>query len=197
MTTTATPTLTMDDQHVYRLGDVVLPSVTQVIGSVLPGWQADPWYLERGSALHHGCRLFDEGRLDWSSVAPEIEGRVRAWEQFRKDWPAKMLACEMPMVHSIYNYAGTLDRVFQSEAGLTLLDIKSSIAPQVALQLGAYSQLWNEVGAGTISRGAAVELRDNGTYSAEWFTKREVEQGGRIFLACLTIHSFKKKHNLT
>lgn len=190
---TTAPELTMDAEHRYKIGDVALVSVTQVISDILPGWQADPWYMERGTAMHHACALLDAGTLDWSTVAPEIEGRVRAWEKFRKDYPAKMIACEMRLHHPIYNYAGTLDRILVEADAVVVADIKSTIAPQVQIQLGAYSLLWT---GAAIHRGAAIELHDDATYKCQWFTKKETEHGGRIFLAALTLHNFKRKAGL-
>lgn len=191
-----TATLTMDAEHRYRIGDVEIPSVTQVIGSVLPGWQADEWYMQRGSAMHHGCRLMDEGRLDWSSVAPEIEGRLRAWKAFRDSFAAEVLVSERPVHHKIFRFAGTLDRIFVDAHGhLIIADIKSTICPQVEVQLGAYKRAFDDSGADlrAIGRGVAVELSDNGTYRTQWFTNKELTYSGQIFLACLSIYGFKRK----
>lgn len=197
MTTATAPQLTMDSDHRYRIGGVEIPSVTQVINSVLPGWKADEYFLTRGSAMHAGCELMDAGTLDWSSVAPEIEGRLRAWQKFREEYPATVAACEVPLSHQLYRFAGTLDRVFVEPYAHVIGDIKSSIAPQVVIQLGAYSLLWEARGNAKISRGVAIELTDAGTYRTKWFTRRELEHGGRIFLACLSIHSFKLREKIS
>lgn len=179
--------------HHYTLNGRVIPSVTQVINSVVPGWQADEWYMQRGTAMHHGCRLMDEGLLDWSSVAPEIEGRLRAWEKFRAEFPARVLYSERKFSHPTYGFAGTIDRFFE---GAIIADIKSTICPQVKLQLGGYSLLLNSISTRSsknMCAGVAVELRDDASYRTEWFTAKQVEEGSRIFLACLTVHNFKAK----
>ncbi len=194
------PRLTFDQEsHRYAVDGRAIPSVTQVINSILPGWKADEWHMQKGTAMHYGCRLMDEGRLDWSSVAPEIMGRLRAWEKFRAEYPPKVLASEAPLAHPTFRFAGTLDRVFVSSgAALALCDIKSTIAPQVKVQLGAYKLLWDECSndSRTITEGVAVELSDDGTYRTLWIDRKELERCGRVFLACLTIQGFKTKENL-
>ena len=187
-----------ESSHRYTLDGKVIPSVTQIIGDVFPGWQADEWYMAKGSAMHHGCRLIDEGRLDWTSVAPEIVGRLRAWERFRADYPAQVIAAELPLAHPLYRFAGTLDRVFLDKSSkLIIADIKSTIVPQVKVQLAAYKLLRDDCYKQSIpiTSGAAVELRDNGTYSAMWLTRKELELSARTFLAALTVYNWKKKEN--
>ncbi len=185
-------------EHAYRIDGVRVPSVTQVIRHVVPGFQADPYYLQRGTAIHHGCRLLDDGKLDWSSVAPEILPRIQAWEKFRHDWPAELVANEKPLGNPLLMFAGTLDRLFRWEGKLVLADIKSSFEPQSFLQLGGYANLVagnSEVGQ-RVHRGVVVEVRDDGTYRAEWRDQGALRRAEQQFLACLTIYGFMKTHNL-
>jgi hypothetical protein len=192
------PGLTIDADHVYRFNGVQVPSVTQVINSIMPGWQADEWYLQRGTAMHHGCRLHDDGKLDWSSVAPEIAGRVRAWQKFRSQFPAKVVACEQSLCHPVFMFAGTLDRALLADGALVICDLKSSIAPQVKVQLGAYRLLW-EHHAGVVTRntkGLAVELSDDGSYRTLWVDRGELDRCGRTFLSALTVFNFKQRESL-
>ena len=45
-------TLTFDEAtHVYQISGVIVPSVTGIIGHILPGWKASDWYLQRGRAV--------------------------------------------------------------------------------------------------------------------------------------------------
>jgi hypothetical protein len=186
------------ESHIYTLGKQKVPSVTQVINSILPGWQADEWYMQKGTAMHHGCRLMDEGRLDRTSVSFEIAGRLDAWEKFRAECPGKILAAEHPMAHPLFRFAGTLDRVFVVNDAVTLVDIKSSISPQAKVQLGAYKTLWDTCSSGhIITKGVAVELSDDGSYRTLWLDRKELELCARTFLACLTIYNFKQKERLS
>lgn len=192
-----TTELTFDaEAHAYKLDGSPLPSVTQVIRAVLPGWQASEWYLQRGRALHHGCRLLDEGRLNWNTVSPEIEPRITAWLHFRADWKATPILAEKPMAHSLYRYAGTPDRVFDRDDRLTVCDLKSSIEPQVKLQLGAYSLLWAHQSQRKISQAVAVQLNDDGTYRTLWLNAAELRKAELAFLATLTVYGFMQQHRL-
>lgn len=190
------------EKHEYRIDGRIVPSVTEVIGAVLPGWQADSFYLSRGRAMHHACHLADEGRLDWDSVHPEIAGRVRAWQKFREDFPAKVVASETPIGHRIYGFAGTLDRVLESYGELIICDLKSSIAAQVRLQLAAYRMLWSYGGPADapmihpmIRRAVAVELHDD-AYKTLWMRPDELLRCEKQFLACLSVFNFIQEHNL-
>lgn len=190
--------LTFDEAtHTYRLDGRVVPSVTQVIGSVLPGWQADEWYLQRGRALHHACALLDRGVLNWDSVAPEIIGRVRAWQRFVADSRAIIMGIETPHADSVYRFAGTIDRIlFVDGVELPVIcDLKSTIEPQVRVQLGGYSVL-SGVGGKRPRRAVAVELHDDATYKTLWLNDHEMRRAEQTFLAALTVHNFKTMHGI-
>lgn len=183
--------------HSYRLNGSPVPSVTQVINSVLPGWKADEWYLQRGRAVHHGCRLMDGHCLDWATVATEIQPRIEAWVKFRDSRPTdKILLCEEPLAHPGYRFAGTLDRVFGDGKTEIIADIKSTIEPQVRVQLGGYSLAWTEHTGRKAGKAVAVELRDDGTYSTLWLDTHELRRAEQTFLAALTVFNFKTLHKI-
>lgn len=184
------------EQHRYTLRGTPLPSVTQVIKEFLPTWQADEWYLQRGTAMHYGCALLDEGRLDWSTVAPEIAGRIRAWQKFRADFGGEVVAVEQSLAHPLYQFAGTIDRIIVADGAVIVADLKSSIAPQVKMQLGAYSLLWANSEKRKVTKGVAVELKDDGAYRTFWMNQRELQLGERAFLAALTLFNFKSKEGI-
>lgn len=191
--------LTFDpEKHEYRQAGRVLPSVTQILRATLPAWQASEWYLQRGRALHHACRLLDEGRLDRSSVAPEIGPRVRAWERFVADSGCMVLAenIERKMASAKYGFAGTCDRVILFRNVLYVLDLKSTLAAQVAVQLGGYKLLLRESTEVTCLRAVAVELRDTGEYKAKWIDYPELRLAEQTFLSCLTVFNFMQANNL-
>lgn len=190
--------LTFDaETHTYRVDGVAVPSVTGIINAILPVWQADEWYLQRGAAIHYGCALMDCGELDWQSVAPEIEPRIMAWGKFRTDWPADIVAVETAVSHSLYRYAGTLDRMFVRSGDLVVCDIKSSIAPQVRPQLGGYALAWNATHPKQkVKSAVAVELRDDGTYRADWLSTADLRRAEQQFIALLTVFNFASEHNL-
>lgn len=190
------------ETHTYRMAGRVLPSVTQVVGAILPGWRASEFFLQRGRALHHACALHDRGILDESTVAEEIAPRLRAWRKFLADSGAeipnpKKDYIEIPRGHGLYGYAGTADRLLCHNGHWVVCDLKSTNSPQVIVQLGGYALL---LGAGETgikcTRGVSVELRDNGDYRAMWLKKEDLRQGEQAFLAALTVFNFMDKHHL-
>lgn len=191
-------TLTFDAvTHSYSLAGRPLPGVTSVINALLPGWQADDWYLQRGQALHHGCRLLDSGTLDWLTVHEQIRPRIKAWMKFTTDYPAEILAMEQPMASEKYGFAGTPDRVFLDPAGkVVVADIKSSYAAQARLQLGAYSLLVTDNLNRQPVKAVIVELAESGAYKTCWLDKWELRRAEQQFLAVLTVFNFAKQHNL-
>ncbi len=80
------PELTLDENHVYRLDAKVLDGLTSTIKEAgLIRSNGDPWYMERGTAVHLATEYFDRGTLDEETVDPQIEGYLASWKTFRKD----------------------------------------------------------------------------------------------------------------
>lgn len=192
-------TLEFDEvHHEYRLNGKVLPSVTAIIRAIIPPQYefAGEWHMNRGTATHRACELADQGRLDWSSVDPEIEPRVRAWQRFRLDWPAEIMANESRLAHEGLRYAGTIDRMFRHQGKLVLADIKNSIVPQVRLQLGLYSLAWTATHRTKVDRAVAVELLENGNYKCHWLSPPELRQAERQGVALKAVYDFAELHGL-
>jgi hypothetical protein len=188
------------DSHTYAVNGRQLPSVTQVIRAVVPGWQAGEWYLQRGRAVHHGCRLLDESQIDWETVDPLIRPQLGAWQDFRRTNGYTVGVVEASFYHPIYQYAGTIDRTLRRGRELWICDIKSSIEPQVIPQLGGYA-LMLEHGMRNLTKeklagGVAVQLKKDGDYKCHWLDKKELQEAGRIFLAMLTVYNFTTKHGI-
>lgn len=190
-------TLDFDESsHTYTLDGKRLPSVTQIIQSLLPMPQVDPWYLERGTATHKACELLDRGTLNFFSVDPAIENRVKAWIKFRRDWPAEIIANEKRLASAKHQFAGTVDRVFEHAGRAVIADLKNSVTPQVRLQLAAYSLLFTENVGGKACSAVAVELLESGEYRCHWIEERELRRLERQFLALLSVYSFAEQHKI-
>lgn len=188
-------TLTFDAAlHQYRLGEREVPSVTQVIDAVLPGWHASEWHKLRGTAVHRACQLLDERRLEWSSVDPQIKGRLQAWTKFLADARASILGVEMQLGSVAFQFAGTLDRLLQIDGDVVLADIKGTIEPQVELQLGGYSLLCPKHKKPV--RAVAVQLGDDERYKTRWLPKRQLRLAENAFLATLTVFNFMKANGI-
>lgn len=183
--------LTFDKaSHEYRLGGVVVPSVTTIVHSVIPGFQAEQRYLERGTRLHQLCQDFDDDFLDMNDVPAENLGRVHAWAKFRKDFPAKIIAVEKPMASERYLFAGTMDRGLSVRHARIVCDLKSTIEPRVRIQLSLYSLLWEETDGVKPDKAVAVELRATGEYRCLWMDRRELRLAEQTALGVLSTFNF-------
>lgn len=183
--------------HSYYLGDRRLIGVSEAIqaAGLKDFSRVEPAVLERarqrGTAVHAACHYLDDGDLDWSTVSPEIEPYVRAWERFKKDTGVELLRIEKPLFHATLGYAGTPDRVVNLYPHKGIIDLKT-YAPDVVtgIQLAGYSYL--ELGQQSpldAPKRWGLWLKDDGKYSLTEFTDNGDE---RIFLACLDICKFKK-----
>lgn len=192
------PALTIDEQHVYRLSDGrVLPGVTTVIRSLAPGRTIDPWYLQRGSAVHLAVHLEMTGKLDWGSVDQQIKGRVEAALRFVKDAKLHVLLQETALWSHRYMFAGTLDLYALTPEGTHLLvDWKGSLEPHCEPQMGAYSLLLEDAKMLPAQLAVAVETHDDGSYKCRYFQKPAIKAAQQTFLSMLTVHNWKQRHNL-
>ena len=186
-----------EESHRYTIDGEVLPSVTGIIGRILPyDYNASEWHMQRGAATHRACELLDNASLDWLTVDPEILPRVQAWEKFRLDMPMDLVAVEERLAHSGLRFAGTLDRIFRRNGKLICADIKNSVSAQVKLQLALYSLLWTHNKKQTIDSAVAVELTEDGNYKCFWMTARELRIAERQALALLTVFNFARENSL-
>ena len=115
------------DGHVYLHGDQPIPSVTQIISEMglMSDFAVDPWYLERGSAVHLACEYLDKNCLDWDSLDDEIRPRVEAYQKFKKDYSFEPRMIEQPVHSHVLNVACTPDRMGIVDNYLSVIEIKS------------------------------------------------------------------------
>lgn len=183
--------------HTYRLGDRVLPSVTQIIGP-LTDWSKVPAdVLDRkrafGSAVHLACELDDAGELDEAATHPEVMQRVVAWRQYLAAAHARVLFCEgqLRTHHPRLGFAGTPDRVVRVEDEHWLIDLKTSdLASRTwGVQLAGYQLLLENHSGLPIHRRASVRLKDDGDFRVDVFRNPNDEL---CFRACLAVHQWKE-----
>ena len=158
--------LTFDEkEHIYRLGDEILPSVTEVIkGAGLAGdFMPDPWYLQRGSLVHAASALLDRNDLDESSLDPAIAGYVQGYRNFLKETGFVPEVIEVPRFNPKLMFAGTPDRVGRLDGEGIVLDLKTGVSrPRWhRLQTAAYVLLSPE----HPEKRAALYLAADGGYS--------------------------------
>jgi len=176
--------------HTYHLDGSPVPSVTQVLGDIIPGWHAEEWYLQRGTAVHACAALVAQGQPFLHD--PQIDGQVAAVRRFFREVQPEVIACEERVYSARHRYAGTLDLIAKIAGTLTLIDWKASISKSVPYQLAAYALAYSEpVKQGRIRRGVAVQLKADGTYRmSETYDLRRYEAG---FLAMLGAHNIRRE----
>lgn len=201
--------VTLDEAtHTYRLGDRVLPSVTQIGDwmDAYAGVSPDVMALaaDRGRAVHLACELDDAGEL--GSVPDVIAPYVEAWRALKRETGAVIYAVEERVVDPLYGYAGTLDRVMAfpklkrwKPADLAIVEIKATalLPPSAGPQTAGYLAAWNAhaypdlPGLGKANRRFIAWLRADGTYR---LVERTDVSDRAVFLAGLTLFNWKKRH---
>lgn len=178
-------------KHEYRIGNRVLPHVTEIVRRFCPmPYAAGDWYLQRGTAVHAGCALLARGKLDWASVDTEIRGKLSGAKAAMSVLysETKWKGIEKPLCDVVLGFAGTLD-LFSD--GL-IVDWKSSIDAGAEMQLGGYSLLL-EPTAAKGRRLAAIELCDDGTYRVHTYHRGDARQ---LFRSALTLWNWQKRRGL-
>src|SRR3972149_6573637 len=176
--------LTLDDQHHYELDGRRLISVTQALSILNNRWKVDPWYLERGKAIHLVTEFYDRGTLDESTVDHQIFPYLDAYVKFRQDTGFQPIWIEHSFHHRIYLYAGKIDRIGELNAHRVIVDLKSGAKSEVdELQGAAYFELC-KINNIVIDKIFDLYLKDNGSYLLVETTKSKLLLS--IFLAMLT-----------
>ena len=194
--------LTFDEAaHEYRLNNIVLPSVTQIIQSAglvdFSKVPADVLQLaqERGTAVHTACELYDRDRLDYTSIDPVVWPYLEAWIKFKQQTRFIILSSET-ILYARYRYAGRLDRIGMMEDTPTIIDIKTSniISQATGVQTAAYLHAYCEMGLSRIAQKKykrfAIHLYDNGKYEIEPYDN---PQDWPVFLAALQIYHYHRR----
>jgi hypothetical protein len=188
--------LTLDPkEHVYRLDNQVVPSVTQVLDVVPLDFHCSPAKLaeakERGQYVHSATAYYDEGTLDDASVIPEIRPYLNAWIRFRAETGFAPVVIERIGCNRKHRYAGTCDCVGTVGKRVWLLDKKSGVpALRSCLQTAAYAEL-DEIKAEypKVER-YCVQLSDDGKYKMS--DQYKSPHDFAVFLGFLTVFNFVK-----
>ena len=177
--------------HTYYIAERPVPSVTQVLRDLLPGWQASEWYLQRGQAVHACAAMVARGQT--FEYDPRIAGQVEAVRRFFREIQPTVIAVEMPVFSIPYQYGGTMDLACLIDGKATIADFKASLTPATIYQCAAYAlpyKGWKQWS------GLGVEIRDDGTYQLSErypFTQRLINE----WLALLTTYKVRKRLGVT
>jgi len=180
------------ETHTARYGAAIIPTVTQVIQDILPGWAAGEWYLRRGQAVHAACAYVAQGVE--CEVDPRIEGQVEACRRWFRDmgWYPELVECTV--YSRLYQYAGTLDLLAIGDGKKVLVDYKAHLTETVPLQLAGYSQAVKETHGIAVNQGVGVQLNEDGTYRmSEQYVLRPYKHE---FLSLRTAYGLRRRFKI-
>lgn len=182
--------LSFDKQaHVYKWGDKVIPSVTQILKGV--GIIEDKFYTddarEKGTYVHAVLEMIDRNpdkRIDYDE---SVSGYVKAWGDFKRDNVDEILEIEKPMFFDDYLFAGTLDRIVKlKNVGNAVIDIKTGASQRWhELQTAGYELLAFD--KQTTPR-ACVYLSEDGRYQIK---RHQFMSDFRVFMSAVSIFKWK------
>jgi len=179
------------DKHQYFINDRPVPSVTQVVRAILGDaiWNAtDPWYLERGTAVHACAALIAQGKQ--FEHDPAIDGQVRACRKFFADWKPEVLEIERQLYGERYQFAGTMDMLCRlNQRSDVIVDWKSALSEVAEIQIGGYGVMCPQARYGIV-----VALQDDGNYKCGEMFK--LDRRKNEFLALRSSYSIKQRLGL-
>lgn len=177
------------DTHQYFKDGVELPGVTTILSDL--GFIEKDFFTEygrtRGKFVHLACELDDRNELDEDACDSALLPYLKAWRSFKRDTGIKIESIEKPVASSIYNFAGTLDRLVTLNGSCCILDIKSgAVSPWTGLQLAAY-----EIAENKRLKRFAVQLMETEKYKLHPYTDPQDRQ---IFLAAVACWHWINNH---
>ena len=181
--------------HAYTLDGKPCEGVTSVLERMMPGFEADPFYLQKGTSVHACMAMIARGAR--FTCDPRISGQVEAGRLFWREMGPDPLAVEARVFSARHGYAGCLDLACWIGGKFMLVDYKASIRPSTGHQLAAYGLAAGECGlcpVGQIRRGLAVVLKPDGKYSTKEYDLRPLTAE---WLALLGADRVLRKHGVT
>lgn len=184
-------------QHVYSIGGIVVPSVTQIMRpmSSQAYFSVDKDVLaraaSRGTDIHLAAELY--AMMGCKEAAPEIEPYFNSWLAWYEDVKPEFLALEYRFYHPVMWYAGTVDAIAKIGGHVLLIDYKSTAVLNlgaVTVQASAYEKGLREQGV-EVEQRYVLHIRPDGYRRVRDF--RRLDDAFDVFLACMKIQNFIKK----
>lgn len=170
--------------HEYRIGGFRVPSVTQIIDDVVPGWHAEDYHLILGMANHLCYSMLGKGLA--FECDPTCEPYVATWRRWATENRVKVLNTETVVGSKSLQYAGCLDALAMVDKETVVLDYKSSLTPAVRWQLAGYS-----IALGKSYPRLGVEIRPDG-YKMQWRRGADSKRDDQEWLAILTAYRCRR-----
>ena len=131
-----------EHSHEYFYGGIRVPSVSQLMEPILSKWKIDPFYAERGTAVHTLTEAIDTGNY-FPELAGDLYPWVDAYMQFHDAHDVEVLEMEKMVFHPRLLYAGRMDRLWNIDGDYHLTDIKTGGKyRQHRIQLTAYAMAY-------------------------------------------------------
>ena len=167
--------------HEYRDGNLIIPSVTQILKRA--GYIDDRWYTEeardRGSAVHEFCDRYANGiRFDDLGRPLASLEYVNACAAWMKNSRAYAVQTEFKIDHILNGrrYAGKPDLLAEIASRRVIIDYKTGgKAPWHVLQIAAYALATNPDNA------MVLYLKPDGRYVESWVSPLELVRGISAF----------------
>ena len=107
--------------------EMVVPSVSTILSDILELDYSgiDPFYADRGTAVHKAVELYIADNLDEESLDEEIVPFFKAYKKFVKETNFKALESEVRVFNNNLWVAGTLDLIGSIGGKRVLMDIKT------------------------------------------------------------------------
>ena len=176
--------------HRYIVEGQEWPGFTRIAQTtgIIRKYTGDPWYGERGTAVHRATVMIDNNTLDWESVDERIGGFLDAYVKFRHEHPIFFPSelSEHSLSHSTYKFCGTLDRF------PPLIDLKTGESNPI--QLEAYAELLRANGYDPGRQGYMLHLQENGNYKLE--THKFDRKLLGVWLSACSVWWFRKEKGL-
>lgn len=179
----------LDDNHEYRVGDEVLPSVSEILRFLTREmYDSVSQYTldnaaDRGKRVHKATENLD--RYGEVQVDNDIVPYVQAYVKFCKDYCPQWTRIEYACYHPEMMFAGTFDRYGTIDSEQYLVDIKTTATRhkiREEAQLCGYQKIAEANGL-KVDKRAILQLKKDATYKFDVMGDDDT-----LFLACYQIH---------
>lgn len=116
-----------EDKHQYFWDGVEVPGITHILKTVglsKPYDNVDPYYRDRGKAVHKAIELDIQGDLDLSTLHEDCVPYFKAWKGFVKKTKYSPLLTEKRLYSKSKRYACTIDNYGTYKKKHLLVEIK-------------------------------------------------------------------------
>lgn len=156
--------------HTYTCDGAKVPSVSTIINDLLGSdySKIDPFYANRGTAVHKAIELHLHGNLNVDSLDDHVLPYFKAWCKFEAETNFTVEKSELKVFSKRLWVAGTLDLIGTIAGQRFLLDIKTGSKQKWhALQTAGYCLCLSETDDGFEPKRGSIYLSKDKSYKLE------------------------------